>query len=74
MGAYAEYVRIINLVGLPSTTIQSQHVLVHLTLGDRRFRVFQDMYKPVTCAQTILTPKKPAQKIDRVLTCCWLKE
>lgn len=73
-GAYAEYIPIVHMVGLPSTGIQEKHSLVHHTLGDGRFTVFYDMYKPVTCAQCILTKENAAQEIDRVLTQCWLNK
>jgi len=44
-GAYAEYVPIVNIVGLPSTDIHNHHALVHHTLGDGRFNVFINMPK-----------------------------
>lgn len=73
-GAYAEYIPVVHMVGLPSSSIQEKHALVHHTLGDGRFTVFVDMYRPITCAQCILTKENAAHEIDRVLTECWIKK
>ena len=73
-GAYAEYVPIVNIVGLPATTLQEKHALMHHSLGDGEFTVFFDMFKPVTVAQTILSQENATSEIDRVLTECWLKK
>lgn len=73
-GAYAEYVPIVNLVGIPSTSIQRNQSVVHHTLGDGRFTVFFDMYKDITAAQTLLTKANAAKEIDSVLVTAWLKK
>src|SRR3990167_1780087 len=73
-GAYAEYIPIVNIVGVPATSIQDRKSIVHHTLGDGRFTVFSDMYKDVTAAQAILSTTNAASEIDRVLTLCWLKK
>lgn len=73
-GAYAEYAPIVNIVGLPATSIQENKSLVHHTLGDGRFTVFYEMYKDVTVDQTILSKENATTEIDRVLVNCWLKK
>ncbi|MCX7125601.1 MAG: thiamine pyrophosphate-binding protein [Gammaproteobacteria bacterium] len=73
-GAYAEYVPIVNIVGIPSTPVREKKSIVHHTLGDGRFTVFSDMYKSITVAQTILNNDNAASEIDRVLTECWLRK
>lgn len=73
-GAYAEYVPIVHIVGLPTTIVQANQSIVHHSLGDGRFHVFANMYKEVTVAQTLLTQEHAAMEIDRVLIECWLKK
>ncbi len=70
-GAYAEYIPLVNLVGMPASTSQAKKSVLHHTLGDGRFSVFMDMQKDITVAQTVLTLGNAAAEIDRVLTACW---
>jgi indolepyruvate decarboxylase len=56
-GAYAEYLPVIHLVGVPSSGVQGQRRLVHHTLGNGEFGLFSRMAEPVVCAQAILTPE-----------------
>ncbi|CAF1409991.1 unnamed protein product [Rotaria sp. Silwood1] len=72
-GSYAEMVPVIHIVGMPPTASQSSGAILHHTLGNGDFRVFANMYKEVTIAQTILTKKNAIEEIDRVLTQCLLK-
>ncbi|OGT45215.1 MAG: hypothetical protein A3E83_08070 [Gammaproteobacteria bacterium RIFCSPHIGHO2_12_FULL_41_20] len=73
-GAYAEYVPVVHIVGVPATSIRANKSMVHHTLGDGRFNVFSDMYADITMAQTLLSENNAAAEIDRVLTVCWLKK
>jgi TPP-dependent 2-oxoacid decarboxylase len=73
-GAFAEYVPIVNIVGLPATHTIEQKSLVHHTLGDGRFHVFIDMYKYITQLHTILNQDHAAYEIDRLLVECWRKK
>ena len=73
-GAYAEYVPIINIVGMPALATQEKHLIVHHTLGDGNFSNFIDMYWHVTIEQVVLTPLNAAHEIDRILTACWVNK
>ena len=73
-GAYAEYVPVVQLVGIPSTHIRQNKALVHHSLGTGDFDVFAAMFKHISVAQTFLSQTNAAQEIDRVLTTCWLKK
>lgn len=69
-GAYAEYVPIVNIVGMPSTVAQQNKALLHHSLGEGDFNVFADMFSKMTVAQTVLTPFNACREIDRVLNEC----
>ncbi|MEM1243434.1 MAG: alpha-keto acid decarboxylase family protein [Pseudomonadota bacterium] len=73
-GAYAEYVPIVNIVGMPSTITQAQKSLVHHTLGTGDFNVFLQMFTKVTIAQAIINPQNAARQIDRVLQIGFIKK
>ena len=73
-GAYAEYVPIVKIVGVPAISILANQSLVHHTLGDGRFSVFMDMYKSITVMQTLLTKSNTAIEIDKALVECWQKK
>lgn len=72
-GAYAEFVPVVSIVGLPSSSIRENKVLVHHSLGNGEFTVFSDMYQPITVAHTILTADNAGAEIDRVLKACVLQ-
>ncbi|CAF4583364.1 unnamed protein product [Rotaria sp. Silwood2] len=72
-GSYAEMVPVVHIVGTPSIASQFSGAIIHHTLGNNDFRVFANMYKEITIAQTNLTRKNAVEEIDRVLTQCWLK-
>jgi indolepyruvate decarboxylase len=57
-GAYAEHLPIFHLVGMPPTTQQAAHRLVHHTQGNGEFDLFHKMAEPVVCARAIMTPDK----------------
>lgn len=69
-GAYAEYVPVINIVGMPSTVSQKNKALLHHSLGEGDFNVFADMFAKMTSAQTVLNPFNASREIDRVLKVC----
>lgn len=50
-GAQAEKVPVIHVVGTPATMKQHKGLLLHHSLGDRRFNVFAEMSKHITGAQ-----------------------
>ncbi|KAI9246349.1 pyruvate decarboxylase PdcB [Sporodiniella umbellata] len=67
-GSYAEMVSVIHIVGTPSTKSQASGAATHHSLGDGNFKVFKDMYNPVTCASTHLTKQTALSEIDRVIS------
>ncbi|CAF2068186.1 unnamed protein product [Rotaria magnacalcarata] len=69
-GSYAEMVSVVHIVGTPSTVSQASGAILHHTLGNGDFRVFANMYKEVTIAQTNLTKTNAIEEIDRVLNEC----
>ncbi|GAA5835602.1 hypothetical protein JCM5353_000904 [Sporobolomyces roseus] len=67
-GAYSERVPLLHLVGVPSTKLQKNHALLHHTLGDGKFNVFEEASKGISCAQAFLSSgENAAQEIDRIL-------
>ncbi|GAA5822122.1 hypothetical protein JCM10212_005920 [Sporobolomyces blumeae] len=67
-GAYSERVPIIHIVGVPSTKLQKNKALLHHTLGDGKFNVFEEASRGITCAQAFLSSADhAAQEVDRVL-------
>lgn len=72
-GSFAEYVPVVHVVGVPSTTSQRDGMILHHSLGNGDFRVFANMFAHVTVAQTMLDDAgKACQEIDRVLQECWI--
>ncbi|KAI5842474.1 thiamine diphosphate-binding protein [Morchella snyderi] len=73
-GAYSEHVPIVHLVGVPHTASQKGGLLLHHTLGNGDFRVFEKMSENISVTQTLLDDhSKAADEIDRVLSACWVK-
>lgn len=67
-GAHSERVPVVHLVGVPATTLQADHAILHHTLGDGRFDAFKKISEQLTCAQSFLTKKTNAtEEIDRLL-------
>lgn len=67
-GAYSERVPILHIVGVPSTSAQEGGFLLHHTLGDGQFNVFERASEGITKARAILNGVKGAcEEIDRVL-------
>jgi len=77
-------VPVVHIVGTPPTASQASGAMLHHTLGNGDFRVFENMYKEVTVslfysysrcgfffikiAQANLTKINAVEEIDRVLT------
>ncbi|PGG99227.1 hypothetical protein AJ79_08657 [Helicocarpus griseus UAMH5409] len=73
-GAYSEYIPIIHIVGAPSTASQFENVILHHTLGNGDYQVFQEMNKHVSCAVAVLDdPSKAASMVDDTLRKCILQ-
>ncbi|KAK4331767.1 Pyruvate decarboxylase isozyme 1, partial [Rhodotorula toruloides] len=67
-GAYSERVPILHIVGVPSTKLQKSKALLHHTLGNGEFTVFEQASAGITCARAFLQrAEEAAEEIDRVL-------
>ncbi|GAA5966031.1 hypothetical protein JCM8115_004804 [Rhodotorula mucilaginosa] len=67
-GAYSERVPVLHIVGVPSTKLQKSKALLHHTLGDGAFNVFEQASKGITCARAFLQrAEDAAAEIDRVI-------
>jgi indolepyruvate decarboxylase len=66
-GAYAEHLPIFHLVGMPASTVQRAHGLIHHTLGNGEFDLFHKMTEPVVCARAIMTPDNCIAETDRLI-------
>jgi len=66
-GAYAEYLPVFHLVGMPNMTIQAEHALMHHTLGNGEFDLFRKMADYVVCASAIMTPQNVAYETERLI-------
>lgn len=54
-GAYAEHVGLIHIVGVPATSSQQKHLLLHHTLGNGDFHVFDKMSAGISEKVYLLT-------------------
>lgn len=70
-GSYAERVPVIHIVGMPSTEIQKQKLIVHHTLCNKKFDDYVNMVKHITVAQAIISEKNAQKEIDRILEKSW---
>ncbi|KIW44346.1 uncharacterized protein PV06_05360 [Exophiala oligosperma] len=67
-GSFSESVPVVHIVGTPQRRLQDARANVHHTLGDGRPRVFAQMHRPVTVAQTDLRDETTApEDIDRTV-------
>ncbi|MBL7489651.1 alpha-keto acid decarboxylase family protein [Frankia sp. AgB1.9] len=66
-GAYTEHLPVFHLVGMPKMPVQARHALVHHTLGNGEFDLFQRMSDPVVCASAIMTPQNVAAETERLI-------
>ncbi len=66
-GAYAEHVPVFHLVGMPSMPTQQARALMHHTLGNGEYNLFQHMAQPVVCATAIMTPQNVAYETERLI-------
>ena len=71
MGAKAEKVPVIHLVGMPTIRMQKQpHKILHHTLGDGVYQNFINIGAQSACAHAILTPEKCRYEMERVISTC----
>jgi indolepyruvate decarboxylase len=66
-GAYAEYLPIFHLVGMPRKSTQVARAVVHHTLGNGEYDLFHRMSQSVVCASAILTPQNVAFETERLI-------
>ncbi|KAJ5455572.1 uncharacterized protein N7458_003836 [Penicillium daleae] len=67
-GQYAEYVPVVHVVGYPSTVAMNGKMIMHHSLGDGNFGMYQKMVEHISVASTVLMDaKSAASEIDRVL-------
>ncbi|KAF1977956.1 pyruvate decarboxylase [Bimuria novae-zelandiae CBS 107.79] len=67
-GQYAEYVPVVHIVGYPGVSAVRSKAIMHHSLGDGRFGMYEAMAKEVTAATTVIDYAPTAAKeIDRVL-------
>ncbi len=67
-GSYAEHNLVFHIVGMPNTSTQNKHAVVHHTLGNGEFDLFMAMATPVVCAKTMLTPENCVSETERVIS------
>ncbi|KAI5299759.1 Pyruvate decarboxylase 1 [Ascosphaera atra] len=73
-GSYSEYVPVVHIVGAPNTMSQANGMLLHHTLGNGDFTVFQKMNESISCyAANLNDPHKAAIQIDTAIRECWIK-
>jgi len=67
-GQYAEYVPVVHIVGYPAVEAVKAKKIMHHSLGDGRFVMYENMAKNIT-ADTVVIDYAPtaAVEIDRVL-------
>ncbi|KAJ6028279.1 hypothetical protein N7540_003855 [Penicillium herquei] len=73
-GAYSEFVPIIHIVGQPTTKSQKDGMLLHHTLGNGDFNVFNKMSAAISCYVARLNdPHDAAALIDSAVRECWIR-
>ncbi|MFJ2267880.1 alpha-keto acid decarboxylase family protein [Streptomyces sp. NPDC087849] len=66
-GAYTEHLPVFHLVGMPTMPVQAHHSVVHHTLGNGEFDLFQKLSEAVVCAGAIMTPQNVAAETERLI-------
>jgi indolepyruvate decarboxylase len=66
-GAYAEHLPVFHLVGTPNMPVQSARALMHHTLGNGEYNLFQRMAEPVVCGSAVMTPQNVAYETERLI-------
>ncbi len=66
-GAYAEHLPLFHLVGTPNMRTQVKRALMHHTLGNGEYGLFQRMTEPVVCAQAVMTPQNAVFETERLI-------
>ena len=66
-GAYAEHLPVFHLVGTPNMATQAGRAIMHHTLGNGEYSLFQKMSDPVVCASAVMTPQNAAYETERLI-------
>ncbi len=66
-GSFAEHLPIFHLVGTPNMGTQSARAIMHHTLGNGEYGLFQKMSEPVVCAMAVMTPQNVAMETERLI-------
>lgn len=66
-GAYAERLPVFHLTGMPNRSAQADRALVHHTLGNGEFGLFERMTETVTAARAIITPANAVAETERLI-------
>ncbi len=66
-GAYAEHLPLFHLVGAPGMGVQAGRAIMHHTLGNGEYNLFQRMTEPVVCAHAVMHPQNVALETERLI-------
>ncbi|KAI8381331.1 thiamine diphosphate-binding protein [Radiomyces spectabilis] len=66
-GSYSEMIPVLHIVGAPNTKSQAEGAILHHTLGNGNFRVFQEMFANITVANSMINETNAFSEIDRVI-------
>ncbi|MFG2948293.1 alpha-keto acid decarboxylase family protein [Streptomyces adustus] len=66
-GAYTDHLPVFHLVGMPKMPVQVRHSIVHHTLGNGEFDLFQKLSGAVVCASAVMTPQNAAAEAERLI-------
>jgi indolepyruvate decarboxylase len=66
-GAYAEHLPVFHLVGAPGMGVQAGRAIMHHTLGNGEYNLFQRMTEPVVCAHAVMHPQNVALETERLI-------
>ena len=73
-GAFAEYVPVLHIVGIPSTRAQQHGLLLHHTLGTGDFGAFAGMSRTISCANANLSDAaNAAELVDHAIRECYVQ-
>lgn len=67
-GQYAEFVPVVHIVGYPTVSAVRNKAIMHHSLGNGKFDMYENMAKHIMAATTVIdNPPTAAAEIDRVL-------
>lgn len=74
-GSFAEHVGVLHIVGSPALSTQQEKLLVHHTLGNGDFKVFQRMSAELSCYSVMIQDVDMATyEIDKCIVNCILSQ